>query len=353
MDNNKTDWSRLIPSLKKVFLYERSTLLCDEDINNITETLTKIDRDKIIEWTNKNILNKNKKKAISNQDCNFNNIHIVNSLHTVVFTNRIHFMYVYTDSEKSFTGKDPEVIHLDEDTNDSDDIMDIVSNNNNSNNNVINKTKYSTIERDLEDYESIKYKLFDRKTYDSYIQQNGKPKTFNFTNILALLDLNANSLDKSDIIILPVFGPLLTSETNSVLLENHMPIDRGSEHWSLLCYSKSEKKIFYYDTLSRLNYRRAQEVFMYLTYFGIIPKETSFIEPEFIQFQGNGWECGFFVIIYTFIIITKHPCRPVSDIDINDRYSKYLQTYQGRRTLIRKIIKLIKDLFVLPNQKFI
>ena len=132
------------------------------------------------------------------------------------------------------------------------------------------------------------------------------------------LNLRYQDVEDLDFIFVIIHGPLTQRE----LIESPKERKEGNYHWSLLCYCKEEKACFHYDSLDGHNKESCIETMRFFTHYNIFPKETPCYDPNFIPSQLSGWECGYFVIAFIYIILKE--CSPISKRHVEEVYSNFL-----------------------------
>lgn len=116
-----------------------------------------------------------------------------------------------------------------------------------------------------------------------------------------------------------------------IILFNH-----EKHHWSLAYYVKEIKSIYHYDSVRSMSiiYENGKEeglnrsffcsVIKFLIKWEIIEKECNKIEPTFMPRQSSNWECGYHVIITSWLLCLKNGhYRPITKLDIEKNKNLY------------------------------
>ena len=79
-----------------------------------------------------------------------------------------------------------------------------------------------------------------------------------------------------------------------------------NNHWSIMYYFKKFNRLYHYDSLNNFNGQKFGEIFSFLlTWDLVINNETSVCVPTFIPKQVSNWECGYYAIMYSYIITMR------------------------------------------------
>ncbi len=102
-------------------------------------------------------------------------------------------------------------------------------------------------------------------------------------------------------------------------------------HWSLLAWFKERKEVYHYDSLpANNNTARCGEVISALHLYGVIPERVSdFIAPQFTHRQREGWECGYYALLFLRVIqenASRGEPVPISKQDMETTYQSWVET---------------------------
>jgi len=80
-------------------------------------------------------------------------------------------------------------------------------------------------------------------------------------------------------------------------------------HWAILLFCCDDENFYYYDSIPHYCYKEALYVINILLDFGFtISNQCNVIIPNFFPKQMDNWECGYFVIVTSYLICTfSHP----------------------------------------------
>jgi len=111
-----------------------------------------------------------------------------------------------------------------------------------------------------------------------------------------------------DGIIFVIHGP--SPDVDSFIYNNH---------WSLGFFDKARNKVYHYDSLENLNEKKFKEVLQFFNGWKIIVNsQTKIYAPSFIPKQPSFWECGYFVLMFAYIILDpgKRKVNPIDKIEV-------------------------------------
>jgi hypothetical protein len=215
------------------------------------------------------------------------------------------------------------------------------------------KLKYFKDEKDdkkdiyIENEGDIKKMFHPESLKQALSQNNGKLPQYSFTGILYKLGIwNVKKYENANIILFPITGPETPADIYETVLKGG--VDGMGLHWSLLCYFKETNKLYHYDTCNNMNHKTAYYTALYLKAFRVVPENCGYEQPTFVPQQKNGWECGYLLLSLIYIMVIKHPCRPLSKVDVFNRFNSLLNSDKHQILDITK--KIIVKLLLIPNR---
>ncbi len=143
---------------------------------------------------------------------------------------------------------------------------------------------------------------------------------------LDMFDRIKHSVNDCESVIAVIHGPHTESTLQNVYSSE---LDRNS-HWSLFAWFKSKGKAYHYDSMSPVNSKRCEEVFVMLRDYGILPEKLNdFWVPHFMSQQRDGWECGYYVLLILKLILDKTQygvAHPLSRVDVTTLYREWFDS---------------------------
>jgi hypothetical protein len=367
---SNSEWKLLIASLKK--FNQRRDWLDDVNIDVIIKALSFINYYDIQKFTRTKIDNHNIKSSYELNEVSYNS-ETVHYFDTTCIESMIFRTYSGTYWHPP-EGKDPpvgEVINIEDNeginsdnnnTSSSSSSSDNDSDNNDNDTILIDcgpskkrmKKTVKTNTKTLFESNTVRIsKLVSEKALEEYKKRKGYDlKTFDELKLWRACGFSEKQVESKlqiiQTILIPVCGPNLPHEIYGSYI-SQKPAEQNN-HWSLLCYYRPTNKVYYYDPLGTYNIRRAKNTLEYFQLLRIIPGDCEFIIPDFTVTQPGNWQCGYYVIMYIFMILVKNPTRPLSTNDIKERYASY---FGHDLKFVDLIIDIIHNLLIKKNKNYI
>ena len=143
----------------------------------------------------------------------------------------------------------------------------------------------------------------------------------------------ASAKRKWSVLVAIIHGPHTERKRASFVYGKNGADVSGVEntHWSLLVWFKEQNEAFHYDSLpANNNTARCGEVISALHLYGVIPERVSdFIAPQFTHRQREGWECGYYALLFLRVIqekASRGEPMPISKQDMETTYRSWVES---------------------------
>ncbi len=183
----------------------------------------------------------------------------------------------------------------------------------------------------------------------SEIKENKKRREQVYKDLGIMKGFN---MDSKIAIIVVIHGPMTENENfkkNNVYNDSESENDKDetqllnkNDHWSLFCWISNEIRGFHYDSLNGYNSNRCGEVVCLFKKYKLIPKMINeFTIPNFMPIQEEFWECGYYVLLFFFILINNSKralFKHVSKKQVTVHYKKSLETIRENTGTFRNCL---------------
>ena len=144
------------------------------------------------------------------------------------------------------------------------------------------------------------------------------------------LSIDGIDIDKVDAVIAIVHGPCCEEELSSLYTDTQRQTTNPNDHWSMMLWCRegeAEGTAFHYDSLGHFNRERCLETVRVLRKYGILPKSLNGVyRPKFVPEQKGSWECGYFVLLYLYLITrTANTVNPLTE-EVVGKNKELIQT---------------------------